>query len=254
MSRFGSREIANVVLKDINTGKPVLYLESLKVSTMETGAETVYARGGSGNPKLIGWDSDREVTFQMEDALISPEALAKLAGNDVVTGAKPVHKKEVLTINGGVVTTSKVILTTQPIFVFTTERGSDIGTEITIDPATQITDNGTNSTIDLSTSGLSDGTKIIVDYYYQSPATTKTIKITSDKFPGYYKLEAETLWRRESDGKDFPALFTMPKIKIKSGFTITMEAGGEPSTFSFECDAFKASDSTDMVIIDVLEE
>lgn len=46
--RFGSREISNVVVKEIGTGKPVLYLESLTVSTMEQTAEATYARGGRG--------------------------------------------------------------------------------------------------------------------------------------------------------------------------------------------------------------
>ena len=45
MARLGSREISNVVVKEITTGKPVLYLETLTVSSMEQTAEAVYARG-----------------------------------------------------------------------------------------------------------------------------------------------------------------------------------------------------------------
>lgn len=37
-------------------GAPVLYLDTLKVSTIEQTAETADARGGKGNPKLITWD------------------------------------------------------------------------------------------------------------------------------------------------------------------------------------------------------
>ena len=37
-------------------GKPVLYLDTLKVSTIEQTAESVDARGGKGNPKLVTWD------------------------------------------------------------------------------------------------------------------------------------------------------------------------------------------------------
>jgi len=37
MKRYGSREIANVVLKNITTGEPVLFLETLKVSSLEVG-------------------------------------------------------------------------------------------------------------------------------------------------------------------------------------------------------------------------
>lgn len=45
MSRYGVREIANVVFKDIATGKPVLYLETLTTSSTEVTADAVYARG-----------------------------------------------------------------------------------------------------------------------------------------------------------------------------------------------------------------
>ncbi|GMX64386.1 hypothetical protein Elgi_36550 [Paenibacillus elgii] len=43
--RYGSREICNVVLKDIRTKEPVVYLESLTTSSLEFKANTVYARG-----------------------------------------------------------------------------------------------------------------------------------------------------------------------------------------------------------------
>ena len=37
-------------------GDIVLFLDTLKVSTIETTAENVDATGGWGNPKLITWD------------------------------------------------------------------------------------------------------------------------------------------------------------------------------------------------------
>jgi hypothetical protein len=45
MFRYGSHEICDVILKNITTGEPVLYLETLKVSSLEQGSTTVYARG-----------------------------------------------------------------------------------------------------------------------------------------------------------------------------------------------------------------
>lgn len=49
-----------VTFYEINTdgsiGKPVLYLDTLKVSTIEQTAEQAEARGGKGNPPLIIWD------------------------------------------------------------------------------------------------------------------------------------------------------------------------------------------------------
>ena len=92
--RFGVREICNVVLKAKAAQKvgkkifyknePVMYFDTLKTSSMETQSSTVYAQGGRGNPRLVAWEGERTVTFQMEDALISPEGLSILSGAGLI--------------------------------------------------------------------------------------------------------------------------------------------------------------------------
>ena len=88
--KFGVREICDVVLKTkapgwfgklyLEAGMPVIYFDTLKTSTLEGAATTVYAQGGKGNPRLVAWEGDRTVTFTMEDALISPESFSVLSG------------------------------------------------------------------------------------------------------------------------------------------------------------------------------
>lgn len=60
LDRYGIKEVADVTFYEIKAdgtaGKPVLFLDTLKVSTIEQTAETADARGGKGNPKLITWD------------------------------------------------------------------------------------------------------------------------------------------------------------------------------------------------------
>lgn len=60
LDRYGIKEVADVtfytIKDDGSRGVPVLYLDTLKVSTIEQTAETADARGGKGNPKLISWD------------------------------------------------------------------------------------------------------------------------------------------------------------------------------------------------------
>ena len=88
--KFGVREICDVVLKRktsgwfgnlyLDKGMPAFYFDTLKTSSLEGAATTVYAQGGRGNPRLIAWEGDRTVTFTMEDALIAPESFAILSG------------------------------------------------------------------------------------------------------------------------------------------------------------------------------
>ena len=92
--KFGVREICDVVLKAkapqkignkvFYKNEPVLYFDSLKTSSMEGAATTVYAQGGRGNSRLVAWEGERTVTFTMEDALISPEGFMILSGAGLV--------------------------------------------------------------------------------------------------------------------------------------------------------------------------
>ena len=96
--RYGVREIANVMLKAKVDGQkvgnqvfdkyqPVCHFSSLKTSTVEGAATTVYATGGRGNARLIAWEGERTLTMTMEDALISPMGIAILTGAGLIESA-----------------------------------------------------------------------------------------------------------------------------------------------------------------------
>ena len=100
--KFGVREICDVVLKAKANQKvgnkifyknePVIYFDTLKTSSMEGAATTVYAQGGRGNSRLMAWEGERTVTFTMEDALISPAGFMILSGAGLIdaTDAEPI--------------------------------------------------------------------------------------------------------------------------------------------------------------------
>ena len=107
--KFGVREICDVVLKAkanqkvgnkiFYKGEPVIYFDTLKTSSMEGAATTVYAQGGRGNSRLVAWEGERTVTFTMEDALISPAGFMILSGAGLIEASDDtpiyVHTTEV---------------------------------------------------------------------------------------------------------------------------------------------------------------
>lgn len=110
--RFGVREICDVVLRAKATQKignkifyknePVIYFDSLKTSSLEGAATTVYAQGGRGNARLVAWEGERTVTFTMEDALISPAGFMILSGAGLIEASNKapiyVHSTEQLVL------------------------------------------------------------------------------------------------------------------------------------------------------------
>lgn len=96
--KFGVREICDVVLKAKAAQKvgnkifyknePVCYFDTLKTSSLEGAATTVYAQGGRGNSRLVAWEGERTITFTMEDALISPAGFMILSGAGLTEAAE----------------------------------------------------------------------------------------------------------------------------------------------------------------------
>ena len=257
--KYGIREICEVVLKakaNMMVGskkfykdEPVIYFDSLKTSTMEGAATTVYAQGGRGNSRLIAWEGERTVTFTMEDALISSLGLAILTGADVIdakTGApviQHVTERVVVGVDGSVVLanvpyTGEADSTENYIYVMKLDGEGNVESE----PYLYELDN--NKTIKIKANGYTADTKapksgdvVLVDYYTARTSGATQIEITPDKFGGNFYLEASTLFR-DTNGVDMPAEFIIPNCKVQSNFTFTMASSGDPSTFTFTMDAF----------------
>lgn len=234
--QFGVREIANVVLKakadmkigntDFAANEPVLYFDTLKTSTVEGAATTVYATGGRGNARLISWDGERTITFTMEDALISPMGLAILTGAGLITSTTEVlHFTERLVAGeGGAVSLSKTPSTDHPIYYAVVDADGTVPDQLT---------KATNAE---AVKGAKAGDTVFVDYYAVQ-AGSLLIDIEPGKFSGNFYLEAATLFR-DTDGKDHAAEFIIPNCRVQSNFTFSMASSGDPSTFTFTMDAF----------------
>lgn len=93
--KYGIKEVADVVFYSITPVgdeeiyTPVLFLDTLKVSTLEKTAEKVSAQGGKGNKKLITWNFGKEVTLNLEDALFTPASMSLTWGGQLEAKLSP---------------------------------------------------------------------------------------------------------------------------------------------------------------------
>ena len=252
--QFGVREIANVVLKakaamkigntDFDANEPVLYFDTLKTSTVEGAATTVYATGGRGNARLISWDGERTITFTMEDALISPMGLAILTGAGLISEKKEAHFNARVE---GTVGDSNAVTVTWPTKNFKKPTFKDnselkIYAEVVEEDGTTpeklvVATASTDGITFTSAKQLTSGKKVTVHVDYYSEEQILNIDIEPGKFSGNFYLEAATLFR-DTDGKDHAAEFIIPNCRVQSNFTFSMASSGDPSTFTFTMDAF----------------
>lgn len=236
--------------KRVNRYIPVLYLDTLKVSTIEQTAESSDATGGRGNGKLITWDYGKEITVSLEDALYSPASMSAMLGsyegNDFTKGVKETKRID---------RTEKCIAKRSFIVPAGNSRGIPSEGDTTaqavyLDP----------NTLD----PYQDGTPIAEgeiflkwtrSIAYGENTLGTTIEISADKFPGTYKVVGETFARNKDTGEDQRFQFVIPQAKMSSEQTITLEADGDPSVFSMNLTVLRPDDGVMLKLIqyDVVE-
>lgn len=276
LDRYGIKEVADVTFYEINAdgtpGKPVLYLDTLKVSTIEQTAETAEARGGKGNPVLISWDYGKEINVSIEDALFSPKSMNIMFGS---AGAS------LASTTGTVMKTAAIRLTSEgklPGYFTAEVYDANTGSakkkiqmaEPDIDSGALKSDeiNFTDSKITIKQVILEDGTDLEVDnetkwlaktlasaanlkayVKYEIKATRSVITIDGNSFPGTYYVTGDTYARSDVDGKDQFFQFIIPKAKMQAENTITLEAEGDPSVFNMNLKVLRPENGEMMQLV-----
>lgn len=93
--KYGIKEVADITFYSITSVgdemiyTPVLFLDTLKISTLEKSAEKVSAEGGKGNKKLISWNFGKEITLNLEDALFTPASMSLIWGGKLESKLSP---------------------------------------------------------------------------------------------------------------------------------------------------------------------
>lgn len=258
LDRYGIKEVADVTFykigEDGNPSYPVLYLDTLKVSTIEQTAETADARGGKGNPKLISWDYGKEITVTLEDALFSAKSLAIMFGNGTVAD---LSSDQTAYSGDSAIQGKQILMRTEK---FTATKNTDSAT-----PETALTAGWTSEYVDPNGK---KHTKLNPKFYPADEAETgdgefkfghayfctydlevkgQVIEISADTFPGTYYVTGDTYARSEVTGEDEFFQFIIPKAKVTAENTITLEAEGDPSVFNMNLTVLRPADGGPMM-------
>lgn len=256
-NKFGAKEVMDVILYDMATGRPVITFDTLKTSEIEVTSEKVEARGGKGNAKLLTWEINKNAVLRITDALLSPKSIELVSGMATQVGVQTIsmRQKTVWENVGGVMTdkgdlypltansSGAITLAFTPkeaaanILVY--EADDDCGTPLSMASATLV---GTTLTVPDAANK-----KVIVYYTYDSDASAETYVITSDKFAGSYKLVGQTVVRNAATGKDEAFQITIPNLHWSSNLNLSFSADGDPSVQEFECEIQRDANSTTMI-------
>lgn len=257
LDKYGIKEVADVMFYELDKkgapSAPVLYLDTLKVSTLSQSSELVDATGGKGNVKLLTWDTNKELTLELEDALFSAKSLQIMFGGSIKeTGSTQEVLKTLrndkfkATTISGVYSfelrdmTFYIDVKKVAWFYYATDANTG-AVEITPIAITSATtempanaDFGTFDLLDATTSPT--GTTGMV-------AKGVEIDITAEFGDNTYYITGDTFARNAASGKDEFLQFIVPKGKVSAeDVSLTMEADGDPATFSMTVNCLKSEE------------
>ena len=226
LDQYGIKEVADVTLYDLSTNLPVLFLDTLKVSTIEQTAEQAEARGGKGNSPLIIWDYGKEITVTLEDALFTPKSMHIMFGD----GKK--------TPTSATATVTRMVYTPD-IVAYTAALPTLNAPTLKYYSANDMT-----SLTTVPSSGA-----VYVEETRTSVAGTYTIEVSANSFPGTYKLVGDTYARNKATGVDEYFQFIIPQAKMGAENTLTLEAEGDPTVFSMKMRVLRPRDGVMMKLV-----
>lgn len=250
LDKYGIKEVADVTFYHLDSnGKPdypVLYLDTLKVSTIEQTAEQTEARGGKGNPPLIIWDYGKEINVTLEDALFSAKSMAIMFGNGSTKG-----------ITAQDTTTSSALIMRTEEFIAAGTSVPTGGSDVSGWKYQYEDNNGKLHTkinpkfyseTGASVTALESGKKYFCTYDLAT-MNGAVIEISASSFPGTYYVTGDTYARSEASGQDEFFQFIIPKAKMNAENTITLEAEGDPSVFNMSLRVMRPADGVMMKLV-----
>ena len=271
LDKYAIKEVADVMFYELDSkgapSAPVLYLDTLKTSTLSQSSEVVDARGGKGNVKILSWDTNKELTIEMEDAVYSAKSLGIMFGGDMKVFG---DKQEVLRTLRYSLESVKQVATDYLTFdigkntlyiaknlvsAFSYQKtdGTEVADPVpmaaaTIDWTTGKSTDG-NQSVEFITFDLLDCTSSAVARGASNGVINGgvTIDIGAEFNSNTYYITGDTYARNVASGKDEFLQFIIPKGKVSAeDVSLTMEADGDPATFSMTVQCLK-SESGSMV-------
>ena len=243
LDRYGIKEVADVTFYELDENgipkHPVLYLDTLKVSTIEQTAELGEARGGKGNAALIAWDYGKEITVTLEDALFSAKSMAIMFGNGSIDN----YEGE----NAYIMKTEQFVASAAVAVAEAANAGWKSKYE---SPDGKLYAKVNPKFYDANgkkVENLEKGVKYFCSFDLK--VSGSVIEISANSFPGTYYVTGDTYARSEASGKDEFFQFIVPKAKVQSENTLTMEAEGDPSVFNMSLRVLRPADGKMMKLV-----
>lgn len=226
INKFGAVEVLDVLLRDVTSKEPILFLDTLKITTLNQEGSVKTIQGGIGNVDLIEYDYGRQVTMEIQDALASMSSLAVMWGGDLLTGEETDNVMAILNITAGeegILNLPAEIQVAQGTTIHAFNTGGSAQEKVVVTEAAGKYSVPTNLA----------GTNLLVFVEGEPNADAVQLTINNFSLPPTVELIGKTFFINQMTGKSMEYQLRIPMFKVNMGGGLTMEAGGDAAVFDF---------------------
>lgn len=226
IDRFGAVTVLDAMFYEYGTNKPVLKLDTLKVSSLTFDGSTKEIRGGLSADLLLTYNHSRSVNMEITDALASLYSLQLLWGA-TLQDVKAVRTQETLKAKTE---------NTLPEFTKTFVKKSGEATpEVGVDLIYVNETKGEYITSTEELTGKIAVGDVITAYGFIAPVAEENpleLVLKSSSFPQRVTLVGRTVFLDEKTGKEVLAEIEIPKFSFGNTFDLALDAEGDAATFN----------------------
>ena len=245
--KYAAVTVCDVTLYDLVTKYPVMYFDTLQVTSIDGTTEVTEIQGGKGNPILASVSHSKTVDVQFDDAIMTMSSLALLTGGNLER-ADNEHKitmtqTELVELGAGadVITLSEKVK--EGTYVWAAKMVNGVLSTATRTTAKAGKDVKEVKIADLYNAEVdSEASVYRVFYEYEKGVEAgelSELTVLADKFAGTYRFIGDTVLFNQFTGLNDIFQIEIPKLKLDSSFSFNLNAATEAVVFSFKGKALR---------------
>ena len=253
--KYAAVTVCDVTLYDLVSKYPVMFFDTLQVTSIEGAAETTDIQGGQGNATLASVSHSKTVDVTFDDAIMTMSSLALLTGGNLER-ADNEHKitmtqTELVELGAGadVITLSEKVK--EGTYVWAAKMVNGVLSTATRTIAKAGKDVKEVKIADLYNAEVdSEASVYRVFYEYEKGVEAgelSELTVLADKFAGTYRFIGDTVLFNQYTGSNDIFQIEIPRLKLDSSYSMSFNASTEAIVFSFKGKALR-DDMGQMII------
>ena len=251
--KYAAVTVCDVTLYDLITHYPVMYFDTLQVTSIDGSTEVTEIQGGKGNPILASISHSKNIDVQFDDAIMTMSSLAVLTGGELEVahdGNKiTMTNTEIIQLDAN----GDVVLSEYPkagTYVYIGKMVDGVVSTVTrtINPV----EGGTNTLhsdefyrFNGGKQSVAGDYRVFYEYELGAPSSDEKnrnlseLTVLADKFAGTYRFIGDTLLFNQYTGMNDIFQIEIPKLKLDGSFSFSLNAATEAVVFSFKGKALR---------------